>query len=160
MTAPKLLRLPALDPGEVTSATSSNYPDLFRPFVTGRNKRRLGEVLGLKNFGVNLTTLKPGAQSALRHWHRTQDEFVYVVSGELLLVTNVGEQVLHPGMCAGFPAGFMDGHCLINRSNEDASYLEVGDRAPGDHVTYPDDDLTAKLVDGQWRFQRKDGTAY
>ncbi len=160
MTAAKLLRLPALDPSEVTSATSSNYPDPFKPFVTGRNKRRLGEVLGLNNFGVNLTTLKSGAQSALRHWHKTQDEFIYVVSGELTLVTNVGEQILHTGMCAGFPAGFMEGHCLINRSNEDASYLEVGDRTADDHVVYPDDDLVARLVDGQWRFERRDGTQY
>lgn len=160
MASGKPLRLPALDPSEVTSATSSNYPDVFKPYVTGRNKRRLGEVLGLKNFGVNLTTLKPGAQSALRHWHRAQDEFVYVVDGELTLISNAGEQVLHPGMCAGFPAGFMDGHCLVNRSSKDASYLEIGDRTAGDHVTYPDDDLIAKSVEGQWRFQRKDGTEY
>jgi uncharacterized cupin superfamily protein len=160
MTAPKPLRLPALDPGEVTSATTSNYPDPFKPYVSGRNKRRLGEVLGLKNFGVNLTTLKPGAQSALRHWHKTQDEFVFVLEGELVLVTTMGEQLLQPGMCAGFPAGFADGHCLINRSAQDATYLEVGDRTEGDRVTYPDDDLACTLVDGKWRFQRRDGTTY
>ena len=138
----------------------SNYPEPFRSRMNGREKRPLGDLFGLTTFGVNLTRLAPGAVSALMHRHSRQDEFVYVVQGHPSLVTDRGERELRPGMCAGFPAGFMDGHCLINRSDADAAYLEVGDRTAGDHVTYPDDDLIAKSVEGQWRFQRKDGTEY
>jgi uncharacterized cupin superfamily protein len=154
------LKPPALDPATVPAATGSAYPEPFRSRVSARRKQRLGDALGLKNFGVNLTTLKPGARSALRHWHAKQDEFIYVVEGELTLVTDAGEQILGPGMCAGFPAGKPDGHHLINRSDRDAVYLEVGDRTPGDAVTYPDDDLAAHAESGGWRFTRKDGSAY
>ena len=114
----------------------------------------------MKNFGVNLTTIKPGSASALRHWHLKQDEFVYIVSGELVLVTDGGEQLLTAGMCAGFVAGKADGHHLVTRSGADATYLEVGDRTPGDGATYPDDDIVAKAIDGGWQFTRKDGTPY
>jgi uncharacterized cupin superfamily protein len=151
---------PILDPEQVTAVSGSNYPEPLRPRVAGRAKHRLGEALGLKNFGVNLTTLKPGAQSALRHWHEKQDEFIYVVSGELVLVTDAGEHTLRPGMCAGFPAGRPDGHHLLNRGNCDAAYLEVGDRTPDDAVTYPDDDLAAQATPAGWRFTRRDGTPY
>jgi uncharacterized cupin superfamily protein len=151
---------PVIDPADVEPNRGSNYPDPFRERVAKRAKRRLGEALGLTNFGVNLTTLAPGAQSALRHWHAKQDEFVYVVSGELLLVTDAGTRVLKPGMAAGFPAGKADGHYLLNRSVFDATYLEVGDRTPGDAVTYPDDDIEARMKDGRWTFTHKDGTAY
>jgi uncharacterized cupin superfamily protein len=156
-TAPKL---PALDPMGVTPAAGSNYPDAFKPRVAGRAKRKLGDVLGLKNFGVNLTTIKPGAASALRHWHLTQDEFVYILEGELVLVTDAGEQLLTAGMAAGFPAGRADGHHLVNRSDRGAVYLEVGDRSTGDAANYPDDDLEARAVAGGWRFTHKDGTPY
>lgn len=152
--------LPALDPQEVSPSTGSNYPAAFQRAVAGRVKRRLGDALGLHNFGVNLTTLAPGAGSALRHWHRTQDEFVYVLSGELTLVTEAGEQVLQPGMCAGFPAGKPDGHRLVNRGDSPATYLEVGDRSPGDQVGYPDDDLEARWIENGWRFFRKSGEPY
>ncbi len=154
------LKLPAIDPATVESKSGSNYPEQFKPRVAGRGKQRLGDALGLKNFGVNLTTIKPGSASALRHWHVKQDEFVYIVSGELVLVTDSGEQVLTAGMCAGFPAGKADGHHLVNRSTSDAVYLEVGDRTPGDGASYPDDDLIARAVDGGWQFTRKDGTRY
>jgi len=154
------LKLPAIDPASVAGATGSNYPDTFKPRVAGRIKRKLGDALGLKNFGVNLTTIKPGAASALRHWHRKQDEFVYILEGELVLVTDAGEQTLTAGMAAGFPAGKADGHHLVNRSNRDAAYLEVGDRSPGDGADYPDDDLVACAVPGGWTFTRKDGTPY
>jgi uncharacterized cupin superfamily protein len=154
------LKLPALDPATIMPALGSNYPAVFKPQVAGRSKRRLGEALGLRNFGVNLTTVKPGSASALRHWHTTQDEFVYVVSGELTLVTDSGEQVLTAGMAAGFQAGKADGHHLVNRSSGDAVYLEVGDRAPGDQVTYPDDDLEARAAGGNWKFFRKNGAPY
>jgi uncharacterized cupin superfamily protein len=151
---------PALDPLAVAPATGSNYPDVFKPRVAGRLKRRLGDALGLKNFGVNLTTLKPGAASALRHWHLTQDEFVYILEGELVLVTDAGEQRLTAGMAAGFRGGKADGHHLVNRSSHDAVYLEVGDRNPGDGAAYPDDDLEARAVDGGWQFTHKDGRPY
>lgn len=107
----------------------------------GRQKRALGDVFGLRNFGVNLTTLAPGARSALRHGHSLQDAFVYIITGAPTLIINAGEQVLQPGMCVGFRAGDGDAHCLINRSEAVVTYLEVGDRSAGDSVAYPDDDL-------------------
>jgi uncharacterized cupin superfamily protein len=154
------LKLPAIDPAQVPPVAGSNYPVEFKPRVAGRSKQKLGDALGLKNFGVNLTTIKPGAASALRHWHVKQDEFIYIVSGELTLVTDAGEQLLTAGMCAGFPAGAANAHHLVNRADRDAIYLEVGDRTPGDSATYPDDDIVAKAVDGGWQFTRKDGTPY
>lgn len=140
---------------------SSSYPEPFAARVAGRQKQALGDVFGLTHFGVNRTTLAPGAVSALRHWHSVQDEFVYILSGEPTLVTEEGEMVLRPGMCMGFRAGNPDGHHLVNRSTEKVVYLEVGDRLPGDSGSYPDDDLKAvKGSDEQWQFQRKDGTPY
>ncbi len=149
-----------LDPATVAAAIGSSYPEPFKSRVAGRRKQRLGDALGLKNFGVNLTTIPPGSISALRHWHSHEDEFVYMVSGELILVTDGGEQRLTPGMCAGFPAGRADGHCLVNRGSRDAVYLEVGDRKPDDAVTYPDDDLFARPTPQGRRFTKKDGTPY
>ena len=154
------LRPPAFDPVAVPARTGSAYPEPFKSRVSSRRKQRLGDALELKNFGVNLTTLPPGAVSALRHWHTHEDEFIYVVSGELVLVTNDGEQRLSSGMCAGFPAGKPDGHCLVNRSEKDAVYLEVGDRRPEDAVTYPDDDIAGRATPQGRRFTRKDGTPY
>ena len=142
-------------------AKPSNYPQPFAARVSGREKRALGDLFGLSNFGVNLTRLRPGACSALRHAHAKQDEFVYILSGNPLLVDDHGEMQLAPGMCAGFKAGTGNGHHLVNRGDEDVLYLEVGDRTPGDAVTYPDDDLLAILAaDGGWQFTRKDGTRY
>ncbi len=117
------MKPPALDPADVAAVAGSNYPQPFKSRVAARRKQRLGDALGLKNFGVNLTTIPPGAVSALRHWHSHEDEFIYIVSGELNLVTNDGEQRLTPGMCAGFPAGKADGHCLVNRAQRDAVLL-------------------------------------
>ena len=139
----------------------SNYPEAFRPVVRGREKRPLGEYFGLTNFGVNLTRLKPGAQSALRHAHSAQDEFVFIVEGHPVLVTNEGEEWLSPGMCAGFPHGTGNAHHLVNRTQADVLYLEIGDRTFPDHVTYPEDDIQAELVEKErYRFMRKDGTPY
>jgi uncharacterized cupin superfamily protein len=138
----------------------SNYPALFAARMAGREKRALGDVFGLANFGVNLTRLAPGAQSALLHRHSRQDEFVYVLDGAPTLVTEAGETQLRPGMCAGFPAGGR-AHHLVNRTDTDALYLEVGDRTPGDRGEYPADDLEARLApDGGWRFFHKDGRPY
>jgi uncharacterized cupin superfamily protein len=139
----------------------SGYPAVFQPVVKGREKRPLGEHFGLKNFGVNLTRLAPGAASALRHAHTKQDEFIYVVEGNPVLVTNAGEEWLSPGMCVGFPCATGNAHHLINRTGADVVYLEIGDRTPGDEASYPDDDLKAELVGpGVYRFTRKDGTSY
>ena len=142
-------------------ARSSNYPAPFAARVAGRQKRALGDHFGLKNFGVNLTRIAPGGLSALRHAHSAQDEFIYVIEGEAVLVTDAGETLLTPGMCAGFKAGAGDAHHLINRSPHDFLYLEVGDRSAGDEVTYPDDDLVGTLDSaGARRFARKTGAPY
>jgi uncharacterized cupin superfamily protein len=126
----------------------------------GREKRVLGDLFGLSNFGVNLTRLAPGGQSALRHAHGKQDEFVYILEGEPTLVLDSGETLLKPGMCAGFKAGG-EAHVLVNRSKADVVFLEVGDRTPGDSVRYPDDDVVAVYgPDGKWKYSRKDGTPY
>jgi uncharacterized cupin superfamily protein len=127
--------------------------------MSKRQKRVLGDAFGLSNFGVNLTRLSPGGESALLHRHSKQDEFIYVVEGEPTLVTEEGEVTLSPGMCAGFPAGGM-AHQLVNRTERDAVYLEVGDRTAGDEAFYPRDDLQAALVDGRWMFTHKDGRPY
>lgn len=153
-------RPPALDPATVAAVAGSGYPEPFKSRVSTRRKQRLGDALGLKNFGVNLTTIPPGTASALRHWHSHEDEFIYVVSGELTLVTDGGEQRLGAGMCAGFPAGRTDAHCLVNRTDRDAVYLEVGDRRPEDAVTYPDDDIAGQATPQGRRFTRKNGTPY
>jgi uncharacterized cupin superfamily protein len=138
----------------------SNYPEPFASRMRGREKRQLGDVFGLCNFGVNLTRLQPGASSALRHAHSKQDEFIYVLEGTPTLLTDAGDTLLSPGMCAGFKAGTGNGHALVNRSSELVVYLEVGDRSPGDVGTYPDDDLQAAMVDGRWQFTHKNGTPY
>lgn len=151
------VKSPALDP-ETVALRPGAYPPPFDNVIVGREKRPLGDALGLKNFGVNLVTLQPGAKSAMRHWHTLQDEFVWIVEGELTLVTDAGEQVLRPGSAAGFRAGSTDGHCLVNKSDRPARYLEVGDRTPGDLPNYPDDDFGARYIDGKRVFTRKDGT--
>lgn len=139
----------------------SAYPEPFASLMAKREKSLLGEIFGLTNFGVNLTRIMPGGQSALRHAHTKQDEFIYVVSGTATLITNAGEATLEPGMCAGFKAGTGDAHHLVNRTSDDVVYLEVGDRASGDTATYPDDDLQAISAGaGQWRFLHKDGSSY
>ena len=139
----------------------SNYPEPFASRMAGRVKRPLGDLFGLTNFGVNLTTLAPGAVSSLRHAHSRQDELVYILEGEPTLVTDAGEIVLRPGMTAGFKAGSLDAHHLVNRTQSDVVYLEVGDRTERDRIIYPDDDLVAALgADGRWHFVRKDGRRY
>lgn len=139
----------------------SVYPEPFASLMAGREKSVLGDLFGLTNFGVNLTRLKPGGLSALRHAHTKQDEFIYVLSGTPTLVTNNGEVTLTPGMCAGFKAGTGDAHHLVNRTTDEVVYLEVGDRTPGDTASYPDDDLQAISIEtGQWTFLHKDGSSY
>jgi uncharacterized cupin superfamily protein len=149
-----------INPENIPVRTTSIYPEIFKPVMAGRSKQSLGDAAGLKNFGVNLVKLAPGSCSALRHWHTKQDEFIYVIEGEITLVTNAGEQPLKPGMAAGFPAGEADGHNLINRSNSIAIYLEIGDRTSDEQVNYPDVDLVAKHSPKGWVFTHKDGSLY
>jgi uncharacterized cupin superfamily protein len=161
MPATTMLRRPALDPATVAPRTSTGYPtEEMRRAVAGRTKRVLGDALGLTTFGVNLTRLEPGASSALRHWHLRQDEFVFVLEGELALVTDEGEQLLGPGTCAGFAGGVPNGHHLVNRSSIPAVYLEVGDRLPGDGAEYPDHDLKVRATPAGWRYTHRDGRPY
>ncbi len=151
---------PAFDPMDVAARTGSSYPAPFQAVCATRIKRALGDAVGLTRFGVNLVHLNPGDWSAQRHWHSHEDEFVYVLEGEVTLVTDAGEQVLAPGMAAGFPAGVEDGHCLVNRSSAVAVYLEVGDRSREDRVRYPDIDLIAETHDGGRRFTNRKGESY
>ncbi len=138
----------------------SNYPEPFFSRTNKREKRPLGDLFGLKNFGVNLTTLKPGGESALLHRHSKQDELVYILQGEPTLVTDKGEVVLKPGLCAGFPAAGL-AHQLVNRTDRDVVYLEIGDRSAGDEGSYPADDIQAVFsADGKWSFTHKDGRPY
>ena len=142
---------PALTAAEVAPpAKKTYYPEPFASRVAGREKRALGDAFGLSNFGVNLTRLAPGSVSALRHWHTRQDEFVYILEGRPTLVTNAGRTSMWPGMCAGFKAGTGDAHHLVNETDFDVVYLEIGDRTPGDEFSYPDDDLKAVKTEGKW----------
>lgn len=162
MTKPnEAAALPALSLPEVQG---SGYPEPFKSRMGDRIKRRLGEAFGLTQFGVNLVVLGPGGQSALRHWHSLEDEFLYVLEGELVLVTDAGEQLIRAGDCAGYKAGKPDGHHLINRGTAPARYLEVGSRVARDVAFYPDDDLlllpeaTGETV--TLKPMHKDGRAY
>lgn len=137
----------------------SNYPEPFASMMSGRVKRPLGDLFGLQSLGVNHVTLPAGAISALFHRHSVQDEWVIVLSGEITLVHDDGEAVLTAGMCAGFPKNG-SAHQLVNRSQAEATYLEVGDRQAGDSVSYPRDDLVAMRAEGGWTFAHKDGTTY
>ncbi len=138
----------------------SIYPEPFFSRMSKREKRPLGDLFGLKNFGVNLTKLSPGGESALLHRHSKQDEFVFILQGSPTLVTDVKEIDLFPGMCAGFPAQGV-AHQLVNRTDTDVVYLEVGDRSSGDEGSYPNDDIKAALdADGKWKFTHKDGRPY
>lgn len=138
----------------------SSYPEPFASRVRGREKRLLGDLFGLKNFGINLTRLAPNAASSVRHCHTKQDEFVYILQGSPTLYTNEGPIHLSPGMCAGFKADTGNGHHLVNETAEDVVYLEVGDRTPGDEAIYPDDDLKVSLVEGKAQYAHRDGTPY
>jgi uncharacterized cupin superfamily protein len=159
MTKPAPVAVVAADAS--LRAKASNYPEPFASRMQGREKRPLGDLFGLANFGVNLTRLRPGAVSALRHAHTRQDEFVYILDGEPSLITDSGETRLRPGMCAGFRGGSGDAHHLVNRTQTDVLYLEIGDRSAGDGVSYPDDDIQAILApDGKWSFAHKDGAPY
>jgi len=154
------LRKPALDPRTVETLSRTGYPEPYRSRVMPRLKRRIGDAVGLTRIGINYTVLPPGKESSMRHWHTLEDEFVFVLEGEVVLRTDAGEQLLAAGMCAGFPAGVQDGHQLINRSAADAVYLEISNRdsADGAHYADPDVDLVFSPPDAPGRFTRRDGT--
>jgi uncharacterized cupin superfamily protein len=152
--------MPKIDIAKATVRTTTVYPPEFQNVVRGREKTVLGDVVGLTQFGVNLTRLKPGAASALRHWHHNEDEFVYVLEGELVLIEDGGEVLLRPGDAAGFKAGVPNGHHLVNKSQRDAVYLEVGTRAPSDRAQYPDVDLDLVRNAGTMMLTHKSGEPY
>jgi uncharacterized cupin superfamily protein len=151
-----------IDRRSAPAGSGSRYPSPFDEPCRGRSWLRLGDAAGLTQFGVNLVTLEPGAWSSQRHWHSHEDEFVYVLSGELVLVTDRGEETLQAGDCAGFKAGVKDGHCLQNRTREMAKILVVGSRSEEDHGEYSDIDMlfTAEKYTGRSEYRRKDGTPY
>lgn len=155
---------PALDPMSLPPRTRSGYPEPYRSRVLPREKRALGDALGLTKIGINHTTLMPGKESSMRHWHTREDEFVYVLSGEVVMKTDAGEQVLIAGMCAGFPASADgrtgDGHQLVNRGPVPAVYLEISNREPGDTAFYPDDDLVYHGDDAPVMYTRRDGSPF
>ncbi|HEY3149623.1 MAG TPA: cupin domain-containing protein [Dongiaceae bacterium] len=149
---------PAFDPADVPESNFTSYPEPHRAVNQNRYNRRLGDHAGLRNFGVNLTRIVPGGQSSYRHAHSHQDEFIFVLKGEVVLETNGGSQTLTEGRCAGFPAGCGDAHRFVNRSAHDALLLVIGDRTQGDGITYPDVDMHATLgPDGRYRFTTKAG---
>jgi uncharacterized cupin superfamily protein len=154
-------RPPAFDPRELPESNATTYPEKFRAQNSHRWNRRLGNHAGLKNFGVNLTRIEPGGQSSARHTHLKQDEFIWVVEGEIVLETNEGSQTLGPGLCAGFAAGSGNAHRFVNKTDKDAYLLVVGDRTLNEEVSYPDIDLHLRIgADGKAVFTKKDGTPY
>jgi uncharacterized cupin superfamily protein len=152
--------VPKIDIAKLPADTRTNYPPPFDRVVVGRERKRLGNAAGLDQFGVNLTTLKPGAASALRHWHENEDELVYILEGEVVLIENEGGTVLKPGDAAGFKANSGIGHQLVNRSSRDAVYLEVGTRSKYERVEYPDVDLMVVRDDKGMRYVHRNGEPY
>jgi uncharacterized cupin superfamily protein len=152
--------MPKIDVAKLAVDTRTNYPVPFDRVVLGRERKRLGNAVGLDQFGVNLTTLKPGAASALRHWHENEDELVYILQGEVVLIEDDGETLLKPGDAAGFRANSRIGHQLVNRTTADAVFLEVGTRAKYERVDYPDVDLMVVRDDKGMRYTHKNGEPY
>ena len=152
--------MPKVDIAKVKVNSGTFYPDEFKAECMGRHKQALGDEIGLTQFGVNLTRIEPGQASALRHWHEQEDEFIYMLQGELVLAENGGEVVLKAGDAAGFKAGSGNAHRLINRSDRDAVYFEVGTRAKTERVHYPDDDLVLVRDEQGRRYLHKSGEPY
>ena len=152
--------MPKIDINNIMLDCSTNYPEPFRQAVLGRARKRLGNAVGLDQFGVNLTTLKPGAWSAQRHWHAAEDELIYVLSGELVLCEDSGETLLKAGDAAGWKAGAPNGHCLINRTDRDAVFLEIGSRSQREQVVYPDIDMHLKRDENGSHYLHKSGEPY
>lgn len=157
------LKRPAVDPKELVARNSSGYPEPYRSRVLPREKRALGDAVGLTKVGVNLTTLMPGKESSMRHFHTLEDELIYVLEGELTLCTDDGEQVLPAGTYAGFPAGVRNGHQFVNRTDKPVQYLEISNRDPNDSAEYTDPEVDLayrKSPEGKFVFTRRDGSSY
>jgi uncharacterized cupin superfamily protein len=152
--------MPKIDIAKAPLRTTTTYPDQFKAPCVGREKQAIGNVAGLTQFGVNITRLKPGAASALRHWHEQEDEFIFMLEGELVLIEDGGETLLKPGEAAGFKAGVANGHHLVNKSGRDAVFLEVGTRSADERGHYPDNDLVMIREAGGFRFTNKAGKPY
>ncbi|MEP9386189.1 cupin domain-containing protein [Mesorhizobium sp. KR9-304] len=152
--------MPKIEIEAIERKGGTGYPEPFRKLVEGRFRKRLGNAVGLTQFGVNLTTLAPGAATAHRHWHHNEDEFVYILSGEATLVENGGETILLAGDAAGFKAGVRNGHHIVNRSGSEVVLLEVGTRAPVETAEYSDIDMRVEVDSRSTRYTRKDGTPY
>lgn len=150
--------MPKLDLATVPVKTGSIYPEPYAAMMAGRSSLRLGQAAGLTQFGVNLVTLEPGAVSSLRHWHLAEDEFVMVLSGELVLVQDEGDIPMRPGDCAGWPAGDTDGHCFRNDTDRVATFLVIGSKAAREVATYSDHDLRVEIAGGAARFTYRDGS--
>jgi uncharacterized cupin superfamily protein len=152
--------MPKIDISKAMMRTKGVYPEPWRAVTAGREKAVLGDVVGLTQFGVNLTRLKPGAASSLRHWHEAEDEFIYVLEGEIMLIEDGGETLLRPGDAAGFKAGVANGHQLVNKSQRDALILEVGTRAARERAHYSEVDLVLDRDEGGVRFSHRSGNPY
>jgi uncharacterized cupin superfamily protein len=152
--------MPKIDIAKLPVESGSTYPEPLNRVTAGRLRKRLGNAAGLGQFGVNLTTLKPGAASSLRHWHHNEDELVYVIEGEVMLIEDGGETLLKPGDAAGFKAGVANGHHLVNKSARDAIFLEIGTRSKHERADYPDVDLVMIRDDAGGHFTHKDGKPY
>ena len=152
--------MPKIDVGAVQEFSGSGYPAPFRDLVRGRHSKALGDAGGLTQFGVKLVRLEPGAASSQRHWHEAEDEFVYMLDGELALVESNGETRMLPGDAAAFPAGVANGHHLVNRTDRDATFLVVGTRASRERCHYPDLDLMFVADDVGERYTHRSGDAY
>ena len=152
--------MPKIDISKIAPRLGSSYPQAFKAPIVGREKYPLGDAVGLTQFGVNLTRLKPGAASSHRHWHENEDELIFVLEGEIVLIEDAGETLLRPGDAAGFKAGVADGHQLVNKSAREALYLESGTRAPTERSHYPDVDLAGAKDERGYRFTRKSGEPY
>jgi uncharacterized cupin superfamily protein len=149
-----------IDPATLTPVLGTTYPPPFDKRCLSRERTKLGDAANLTQFGVNLLRLPPGAWSSQRHWHTHSDEFVFVLSGEVTLVTDAGAEALRPGEAAGFKAGDANGHCLQNRSNADATVLEIGTRVAEDGAVYSDIDMLAPAGGQPAAYTHRDGTPY
>lgn len=152
--------MPKIDINNMAWSGGNGYPAAFAEITKGRFLKRLGDEVGLDQFGVNITRLEPGSGSALRHWHENEDEFVYILAGQATLIEDDGKTLLNPGDAAGFKAGVSNGHHLVNESDTDLVYLEIGTRAATERGHYPDDDLAVVKDENGYNFTHKNGDAY
>jgi len=152
--------MPKIDIAKLPVHSGSRYPAQYQQAVAGRHWQRLGDTAGLTQFGVNIVRVNPGSASSLRHWHENEDEFVFMLEGELVLIEDEGETMMRPGDAAGFKAGSGNGHHFVNRSDRDGVFLVVGSRAPSERAHYPDVDLVFEKDGQSSRYMRRSGEPY